>query len=135
MSNRRRLRCDQGDAKKIRPVFQGGLELRPLTRKGTFEHVSALHVTMPSRYRHSALYHAKTHEWFYILEGRTTISIDGKPRRLKPGTFIYIAPGVPHTVSSGDHAVKVLVLFSPPMDLRHPDICLVGKKSRAKGRG
>lgn len=125
-----KIRCSQGHAAKIRPVLQGGLELRLLTRKGTFGTVSAFHVTMPARYRHSALYHAKTHEWFYILEGTTTISIDGKPRRLSPGTFIYIAPGVPHTVSSGDHAVKVLVVFSPPMDLSKPDICMVGTSVR-----
>lgn len=122
---KKKNRCIQNHVKKIPALLSGGLHLRDFSIKNGFQNVSIVHVTMPPQYRHELLFHAKTHEWFYVLEGKTTVLIDNKPRKLRPGSFIYIAPKVSHIVSSGKQEVKVLVLFSPPMNTKSPDIHMV----------
>ena len=79
---------------------------------------------MPPHYSHPVLYHARTHEWFFLLEGILKITVDGNMRTLTPGGFLYLAPGVRHQVSGGKKPVKVMVLFSPDMNMRRPDICM-----------
>ena len=114
--------CFEGHLSRVAPKAVGGLRVKVLSRGERMRGFSIFHITMPPRYQHFLLYHKWTHEWFYVLEGTTTGIIGGKPRRLRPGSFIYIAPGVPHIVSSKSRPVKVLVLFSPPMSLKKPDI-------------
>lgn len=116
---------------KIRKLQYGGLYLRELWKSVSAAKSSTLHVTMPPHYRHHSIHHAKTHEWFYVLKGRTTVTIGGKPRKLRPGSFIYMAPGVPHLVKAGEEAVEVLVFFSPPMNIKSPDIVQAPSRGEA----
>ncbi|MEK6543634.1 MAG: cupin domain-containing protein [Elusimicrobiota bacterium] len=119
---KRKFKVSQNSSVKIKAIRYGGLDLRRVWELAGTAGISAYHVTMPAHYRHETIYHAHTHEWFYVLSGTTTVTVDGKPRRLRPGSSIYMAPGVPHLVRAGKEPVKVLAFFSPSMDIAKPDV-------------
>ncbi len=54
-----------------------------------------------------AHYHKRTTEFYYILEGSGTMTIDGESFDLTPGTMVKIDPLAVHS-SEGDHLVMVI---------------------------
>lgn len=60
-----------------------------------------------------------------ILSGKGQGVIGGRLVRFKPGTIVYMPPGMLHQMSTGSSRLEVLVLFSPPLDIRSKkaDIC------------
>lgn len=58
-------------------------------------------------------YHLKTSELYYVLDGEGRIELDDDVVPLKPGTAVFIHPGVRHT-AKGD--VTTLIVGVPPFD-------------------
>jgi mannose-6-phosphate isomerase-like protein (cupin superfamily) len=119
------LECMHGSTAKLTPLHFGKLQMRKMPHMGAFLNTSIYHATMSANYHHGSLFHAKTHEWFYILAGTPKIDVNGTVKRLRVGDFFYIAPGVPHQISAGGKPAKALIVFSPPIDEKSPDIVVM----------
>lgn len=85
---------------------------------------SAHRVRMKPNAFHPALSHAGTSELFLVLKGTVRAKIDGRARRFVQGDFAFLPPGSIHEFRAGKNGVEVLAVFSPPMDLKKPDIVL-----------
>ena len=58
-------------------------------------------------------YHKAAEEFYFILEGRGTVEIDGTSRAVGPGDAILIPPRAWHTIVA-DEALRFLVCCAPP---------------------
>lgn len=101
------------------------LKIKYLAKPRHMSKVSVVHVKLPPRYEHVALCHKRTHEWLMILKGSGQGKIDGRVVRFKPGTILYMAPGVLHQMGTKSSPLEALVVFSPPLNIKskNPDIC------------
>ncbi len=60
--------------------------------------------------------HEVEEEILYVLSGAGDMFFDGKPEALRPGTCIYVPPGVEHSINNTcDEVLKVSYVFSPPV--------------------
>lgn len=111
-------------SKARRHIFSK-LQVRPISGPRHIPNVGVVHVRLPPRYEHQAIFHRKTREWIFILRGSGKGVIGGRSIRLRPGTILYIPPKMPHQMSTGSSAIEALVLFSPPMSLnaKKMDVC------------
>lgn len=107
------------------PFEMAKLKIRTLSRARQTPGVSVLHVVLPPKYDHVPVFHRFTREWLIILSGAGKGVIGGRLVRFKPGTIVYMPPGMPHQMSTGSSSLEVLVLFSPPLNIRSKkaDIC------------
>ena len=101
------------------------LAVRPVSGRAHIPGVGVVHVTLPPRYTHQAIYHRRTREWMFILKGTGNAVLGRRIVRLRPGSIVYIPPGMMHQMSTQSSAIEALVLFSPPMsmDERRMDVC------------
>mgnify|MGYP001573293878 FL=1 len=101
------------------------LKIKELSGGNQIPGVSIAHVSLPPNYEHVPIFHAKTHEWMFILRGTGKGVVGGKLIRFRPGVMLYMAPGVLHQMSTGNSSLAVLVLFSPPLHVNRKgaDIC------------
>jgi mannose-6-phosphate isomerase-like protein (cupin superfamily) len=58
-------------------------------------------------------YHKLSEEFYFILEGRGLIEIDGEERQVGPGDAILIPPGAWHTITAGE-TLRFLCCCAPP---------------------
>ena len=58
-------------------------------------------------------FHRVAEEYYFILEGRGTIDIDGESRAVAPGDAILIPPGAWHTIAA-DEPLRFLCCCAPP---------------------
>jgi len=58
-------------------------------------------------------YHRLSEEFYFILEGRGTMEIDGAIRDVGPGDAILIPPGAWHTITA-EVALRFLCCCAPP---------------------
>lgn len=58
-------------------------------------------------------YHKLAEEFYFILEGRGTIEIDGESREVAPGDAILIPPGAWHTIAAAE-SLRFLCCCAPP---------------------
>ena len=58
-------------------------------------------------------YHAQMTEFYYVLRGGGTVTLDGETRPVDEGQLVVIPPGVRHT-SDGD--MDVLIVGVPPLE-------------------
>lgn len=65
----------------------------------------------PGPVRH---HHATMTDIFYVLDGTLTVHLDDERRRLGPGGFALVPPGVVHTFSNeGDVPARFLNIYQP----------------------
>ncbi len=58
--------------------------------------------------------HEKEEEILYVLEGEGNMYFEGKPERIKGGTFMFVPKGVEHSLeATTDKDLKVFYVFSP----------------------
>ena len=71
--------------------------------------------TVPSGFSTGLHVHRKMEETFYVLEGDCEWQIGDRKISAKPGTYVFIPPGVPHNIgnASGKPA-KMIMTVSPP---------------------
>ena len=58
-------------------------------------------------------YHKLSEEFYFILEGRGSMEIDGESREVGPGDAILIPPGAWHTIAAREQ-LRFLCCCSPP---------------------
>jgi len=59
--------------------------------------------------------HTKLEEAFYVLAGEFELRAGDQARRARPGTLVFVPPGVPHAFSNPtDEPARLLLLMSPP---------------------
>ncbi len=79
---------------------------------------SLAEATVPAGCATQRHYHRLSEEFYFILEGRGTMEIDGQAREVAPGDAIMIPPGAWHTITA--HAtLRFLCSCAPPY--RHDD--------------
>jgi len=64
-----------------------------------------------------AHYHEVMEENFFILEGKITIVVEGKPHDLTPGLMIHIEPKETHyVINRSDSVVRMIASLAPYKD-------------------
>jgi mannose-6-phosphate isomerase-like protein (cupin superfamily) len=59
-------------------------------------------------------YHARSRQFFYVLEGEARLEVDGVQHALRPGMGLHVAPGVAHRFYNESSAdVHFLVVSAP----------------------
>jgi uncharacterized cupin superfamily protein len=59
--------------------------------------------------------HRVQEETFYVLEGECEWQGGGQLVRARPGTYLFIPPGVPHNIgNASDKPARMLMTVSPP---------------------
>jgi quercetin dioxygenase-like cupin family protein len=86
---------------KVRSDQAGGVSCAELAAAAGFD--TGLHL------------HSKLEEAFYVLEGEFELRAGDQARRARPGTLMFVPPGVPHAFSNPtDAPARLLLLMSPP---------------------
>lgn len=77
--------------------------------------LSVIEEMMPpgcSEVRH---YHTRSQQFFYVLEGRLCMEIDGLENQIHAGQGVHIEEGVPHKAqNTSGSEVRFLVISDPP---------------------
>jgi len=58
-------------------------------------------------------YHKLSEEFYFILEGRGRMEIDGETKKVEPGDAVLIPAGAWHTIAA-DESLKFLCCCAPP---------------------
>jgi quercetin dioxygenase-like cupin family protein len=78
-------------------------------------HTSVFEWTLPPGFSTGRHVHRVQEETFYVLEGLCDWQIGDERIDAKPGTFVFIPPGVPHNIANNsDQVARVLMTVSPP---------------------
>lgn len=76
---------------------------------------SLAEATLPASGSTQRHYHRLSEEFYFILEGRGTMEIDGDSCEVGPGDAILIPPGAWHQIRSADEAsLRFLCCCAPP---------------------
>jgi mannose-6-phosphate isomerase-like protein (cupin superfamily) len=59
-------------------------------------------------------YHRQSEEFYFILEGRGVMEIDGETREVGPGDAILIPTGAWHTITAHEAELRFLCCCAPP---------------------
>ena len=85
-----------------------------VTGKDT-KHTSMFDWTLPPGFSTGLHVHRVQEETFYVLEGECEWQVGSQLVRAKPGTYVFIPPGVPHNIANAsDKPARVLMTASPP---------------------
>lgn len=78
-------------------------------------HTSMFDWTIPPRFSTGLHVHRVQEETFYVLEGECEWQVGDERIRAKPGTYLFLPPGVPHNIMNvTDAPARVLMTVSPP---------------------
>jgi quercetin dioxygenase-like cupin family protein len=96
-------------------VTLAGQPLVFLVTGDSTNHTSMFEWTVPSGFSTGLHAHAVQEETFYVLEGECEWQIGDEQIRAVPGTYVFIPPGVAHSIGncSGSSA-RLLMTVSPP---------------------
>jgi quercetin dioxygenase-like cupin family protein len=101
-----------GEGKEI---MLAGQPLAFLATGADSKHTSMFELTMPAGLSTGLHVHRVQEETFYVLEGEGEWQVGDQLVRAKPGTFVFIPPGVPHNIgNSSDRPVRMFLTVSPP---------------------
>jgi quercetin dioxygenase-like cupin family protein len=96
-------------------VMLAGQPLAFLATGADSKHTSMFELTMPAGLSTGLHVHRVQEETFYVLEGEGEWQVGDQLVRAKPGTFVFIPPGVPHNIgNSSDRPVRMFLTVSPP---------------------
>jgi quercetin dioxygenase-like cupin family protein len=85
-----------------------------VTREDT-RHTSMFDWTLPPGFSTGAHVHRVQEETFYVLEGECEWQVGGETIQAKPGTYVFIPPGVPHNIANtSDKPARMIMTVSPP---------------------
>jgi quercetin dioxygenase-like cupin family protein len=103
-----------------RPEQNNGVMLRgyPMTFLVTGEdtrHTSMFDWTIPPGFATGLHVHRVQEETFYLLDGECAWHVGDEVIHARPGTFLFIPPGVPHNITNVSVSpARVLMTVSPP---------------------
>ena len=79
------------------------------------KHTSMFEWTIAPGFRTGLHVHRVQEETFFVLEGECLWQIGDRKVTARPGTFVFIPPGVPHNIgNAGERPAKVIMTVSPP---------------------
>src|SRR5271156_2776309 len=79
------------------------------------KHTSMFDWTIPAGFSTGLHVHRVQEETFYVLEGACEWQVGEQLVQAKPGTYLFIPPGVPHNIgNASDKPARVLMTVSPP---------------------
>jgi quercetin dioxygenase-like cupin family protein len=79
------------------------------------KHTSMFHWTVAPGFSTGLHVHAVQEETFYVLEGECEWQIGEERVQAGPGTYVFIPPGVPHSIgNASDSPARMLMTVSPP---------------------
>jgi len=61
----------------------------------------------------SVSYHRVAEEYYFVLAGRGTALLDGKPYPLRAGDFLRLPPGTTHGFATEDEPLEMLDIHTP----------------------
>ena len=100
------------EGKEVRTL--AGKPMRFLLTGQETTHASMFDCTLPPRSSTGLHVHRVIEETFYVLEGECVWQVGNELVRAKPGTFVHIPPGVPHSIANtSDKPARVLQTISP----------------------
>jgi len=77
--------------------------------------LSVIEERMPPGTSETMHRHGSARQFFYVLEGQLTMTIEGETLLLRAGEGLEVNPGQPHQArNDGDAAVRFLVISQPP---------------------
>src|SRR5947199_10477218 len=79
------------------------------------KHTSMFHWTVAAGFSTGLHVHRVQEETFYVLEGECEWQVGGQLVCAKPGTYVFIPPGVPHNIANAsDKPARMIMTVSPP---------------------
>ena len=79
------------------------------------KHTSMFDWTLPAGFSTGLHVHRVQEETFYVLEGECEWQVGDQKVRAKPGTYLFIPPGVPHNIANAsDKPARMIMTVSPP---------------------
>ena len=101
-----------GEGKK---VVLAGKPLAFLVTGQDSKHNCMFDWTVPPGFSTGLHVHRVQEETFYVLEGECTWQIGDRQVRATPGTYVFIPPGVPHSIgNASDKPARMIMTVSPP---------------------
>ena len=98
-----------------RQLAMGGQPLAFLVTGDDSKHTSMFEWTVPAGFSTGLHVHGVQEETFYVLEGECEWQVGDQLIRAKPGTFLFIPPGVPHNIgNSSNQPARMFITVSPP---------------------
>jgi quercetin dioxygenase-like cupin family protein len=98
-----------------REVTLAGKPLAFLVTGEDTKHTSMFDWTLPAGFSTGLHVHRVQEETFYVLEGECEWQVDGQTVRAKPGTYLFLPPGVPHDIrNTSDKPARMIMTVSPP---------------------
>ena len=83
---------------------------------GPAKHMAMGTADFPPRSHAPAHVHPKEEEILYVLSGEGNVYFNGESEPVRPGTCIYVPPGVEHSIeNTSDEVLRVVYIFSPPV--------------------
>jgi quercetin dioxygenase-like cupin family protein len=79
------------------------------------KHTSMFEWTVPAGFSTGLHVHRVQEETFYVLDGECEWQIGDQHVRARPGTYVFIPPGVPHNIgNAADKPARMIMTVSPP---------------------
>lgn len=79
------------------------------------KHTSMFDWTLPAGFSTGTHVHRVQEETFYVLEGECEWHVGTELIKAKPGTYVFIPPGVPHNIgNASDKPARMIMTVSPP---------------------
>ena len=79
------------------------------------KHTSMFDWTLPPGFSTGLHVHRVQEETFYVLEGECEWQVGDQKVRARPGTFLFIPPGVSHNIANAsDKPARMIMTVSPP---------------------
>src|SRR4026207_106178 len=84
------------------------------------KHTTMFDWTLPAGFSTGLHVHRTQEETFYVLEGECRWQIGDQTVHAKPGTYVFIPPGVPHNIgNASDKPARMIMTGSPPGPEHH----------------
>ena len=74
---------------------------------------TAYRVRIELHQRTTVSYHKKAEEFYFVIAGRGTALLDGRPHELSAGDFLRLPPGTTHAFVTQDAALDLLNIHMP----------------------
>jgi mannose-6-phosphate isomerase-like protein (cupin superfamily) len=83
---------------------------------GPAQHMCFGTADFPAHRHAPAHVHLQEEEILYVLSGSGEFYFDGLAEPVEPGTCVYVAPGIEHSINNtSDEVLRVAYVFSPPV--------------------
>ena len=91
----------------------GPYEIEPLLAEAEEAAGTVYRVRIEAHQQTGTSYHEVAEEFYYVLKGTATATLDGVLRSLKQGDFLRLPPGTRHAFATGDEPLEMLDIHVP----------------------